>query len=174
MEGWILKFKFVLRLACILSLDLSHGNIWELFHLMEVTQLPVVMGIQSNVILFEDDFFREPNLPLSHIRMIKIDCEKCSENFFLFLRNLTFFYKGDHFWFDNWYGEKKKNLIVLLYFAVCHMDDNCCPHQHDCISLSLFSWGSVIGCITTSVIDASISFFMIKFLFSISMNVYNL
>jgi len=35
------------------------------------------------------------------------------------------------------------------------MDDNHCSNQYDSIYLSLFSWRSLICCITTSVIDAS-------------------
>ncbi|KAG7033593.1 SPX and EXS domain-containing protein 3 [Cucurbita argyrosperma subsp. argyrosperma] len=32
------------------------------------------------------------------------------------------------------------------------MDDYCCPHEHDSVPLSLFSWGSITSCITTSVL----------------------
>lgn len=43
----------------------------------------------------------------------------------------------------------------IMLFAVCHMDDHCCANKHDSLSLSLLTWRSVTGCITTSVIDAS-------------------
>lgn len=46
-------------------------------------------------------------------------------------------------------------LIVWLYVAVRHMDDNYCSDKHDFISLSIFSRRSLMGCISTSVIDAS-------------------
>lgn len=35
------------------------------------------------------------------------------------------------------------------------MDDNRCPNKHDSIPLSIFSWRSLVGGISTSVIDAS-------------------
>lgn len=48
-------------------------------------------------------------------------------------------------------------VLTLAWFdlAVCYVDDNNCSHKHDSLSVSLLSWRSVLGCFTTSVIDAS-------------------
>ncbi|KAL5132158.1 Xenotropic and polytropic retrovirus receptor 1 [Glycine soja] len=50
---------------------------------------------------------------------------------------------------------------------VCYMDDNYCSNQYDSIYLSLFSWRSLICCITTSVLLYAAAVMVLIFPFDI-------